>query len=152
MLSRDLKNQRNVGYVCHFCRCLSYDWMRKRKPSKNFLAGDLLPVTHTPKFIIFFLFSLFLLLIFFTVSPGTEEFDSSSRAYFKTRRQRSDSVRVFPFTSLEKSGRRAQFTALYLGRKYGCYFFLFFYCHDFIRISCCLTMQSMYCGILSRFK
>lgn len=31
-------------------------------------------------------------------------------------------------------------------------FFLFFYCHDFIRISCCLTMQSMYCGILSRFK
>lgn len=39
------------------------------------------------------------------VSSGAEEFDSTSRAHFKTRRQRSDSLRILPFTSLEKSGR-----------------------------------------------
>lgn len=124
MLSRDLKNQRNVGYVCHFCRCLSYDWMRNRNHPKISWRRICCLSRTLLSSLFFFIFSV-LLLIFFTVSPGTEEFDSSSRAYFKTRRQRSDSVRVFPFTSLEKSGRRAQFTALYLGRKYGCFFSFF---------------------------
>ena len=136
--------------VTSVAACLMIGWEIGNHPKISWRR--ICCLTRTLLSSLFFLSSLFLWLIFFTVSPGTEEFDSSSRAYFKTRRQRSDSVRVFPFTSLEKSGRRAQFTALYLGRKYGCFFFLFFYCHDFIRISCCLTMQSMYCGILSRFK
>ena len=136
--------------VTSVAACLMIGWEIGNHPKISWRRICCLSRTLLSSF--FFLSSLFLLLIFFTVSPGTEEFDSSSRAYFKTRRQRSDSVRVFPFTSLEKSGRRAQFTALYLGRKYGCFFSFFFHCHDFIRISCCLTMQSMYCGILSRFK
>lgn len=136
--------------VTSVAACLMIGWEIGNHPKISWRR--ICCLTRTLLSSLFFLSSLFLWLIFFTVSPGTEEFDSSSRAYFKTRRQRSDSVRVFPFTSLEKSGRRAQFTALYLGRKYGCFFFFFFYCHDFIRISFCLTMQSMYCGILSRFK
>ena len=61
MQSWDLKNQQNVGYVCHFCRYLSYDWMRNGKLSKNFLAADPLPVTYTLVFIIFFISYVFFL-------------------------------------------------------------------------------------------
>ena len=59
---------------------------------------------------------------FLLVSSGAEESDSTSRAYFKTRRQRSDSLRVFSFTSLEKGGRCSELTTLYMGRKYGRFF------------------------------
>ena len=60
------------------------------------------------------------------VSSGTEESDSTSRAYFKTRRQRSDSLCFLPFTSLEESGRCSELTTLYMGRKYEVFFFRVF--------------------------
>ena len=71
-------------------------------------------------------------IIFFSlpVPSGAEESDSTSRAYFKTRRQRSDSLCLLPLTSLEESGRCSKLTALHVGRKYELFhcFVLFFPC------------------------